>query len=324
MSLINQLLKDLASRQHSCSGHAMQMDQHGRAVLSRLAHLRFPQFIQKKMVMIFIALLFFFLIVIWHFKHMPILKMVPPLHYAYSQSEIKTSIQLPLLSRMYEARVFQDNSIIKVLIPFDRLPLYRLDAYPDQQRLSIYFDRTHIPDTFKPIIDYPGELRGVNYVQMGQDARIDLDMTAKLQLKNIIQKDNMLEFQLLQTQGPSNNGSQEKMTVKQYTQESLLQRRYEEAIQKIQIGDLQLAERELFSIVETSPQFLAARVALIALALERHEEPAAQRLIGRGLELSPHAPDLLSLQAEIFIQHQKIDEALKILTSETPSLINAT
>lgn len=324
MSLINQMLKDLASREKGVESSHTSAHLHGQAVLSRLTKLSFSkESLNKK---VFLASLFFCFSagVLAYYKHVPLLRMMPPLTSQapiHQNAEI-TNSNIPALANMSEGTIIELDKEIDIRIPFDKLPLYRIDAYPDLQRISIYFDRTRIPNNFQPRIHPEGGLTGMNYLQMGQDARLDLDIGTELQLKQVTQVGQMVEIQFSKIKNQDAKEAditeQTKQPVKQMTKLGAVQIKYDEAVEKIQGGDQIGAQQTLFSIVESMPDYLPARVALIALTLSMDQEPSATRLLERGLEIAPHHPDLISLKAGIFLRHQKTDAAIQLLTQESP------
>lgn len=324
MSLINQMLKDLSNRERGVDLSSVSDNTHGQAVLYRLTQLSFPNQ-SMKIKSIFLLLGFSVSIAMFsYYRHVPLLKMMPPLQASIQakQNVHDAGMIVPVLSMMQEAVVSEMGDQVDIRIPFDKVPLYRLDAYPELKRISIYFDHTRIPDNFQPRIHPEGGLTGMNYLQMGEDARIDLDISDELQLKNIIQLGQVIEIQFHKQNSlnmTANSLNQSKQAFKQLTPIGLLQAKYDEAIDKAQAGDQISAQQDLFSIVESSPGYLPARVALIALTLSLNQESVAKRFIARGLEISPHAADLLSLKANILLRHQQTDEAIRLLTQESPS-----
>lgn len=95
---------------------------------------------------------------------------------------------------------------------------------------------------------------------------------------------------------------------------------YQQAMQMINNNQIAQAVQLLTSILNGSPYYTDARLALIKLLLMQHQQSNAQELINGGLTLDPNNSDLIELQARLYIAQGNLEQALSILQSQSPDL----
>jgi MSHA biogenesis protein MshN len=109
--------------------------------------------------------------------------------------------------------------------------------------------------------------------------------------------------------------------VKPLTAEEQLQVDYETALNELKQNKVQAAIDRLHVILEKNPDFLLARSDLMTIYLERREYQNVQILLNTGLRINPYYPPFVMMQARLFMLEGDNEQALLIIKSVRPDLV---
>ena len=98
---------------------------------------------------------------------------------------------------------------------------------------------------------------------------------------------------------------------------------YENAIKLAEAGNRTGAMTIFNKLLRFYPDYNDARVALAAIVLENGNPQQARKIIDDGLAMAPDYLPLIELKARLLTAEGKINEALLVLQSEQPSIVEA-
>ena len=101
---------------------------------------------------------------------------------------------------------------------------------------------------------------------------------------------------------------------------SVLLQEYQRALHAANEGDYQTAIKNLSAILTADPDYKDARVSLVALMMDQGSAVKATKIINDGLHLTSNYAPFIELKARLLTQNGKVDSALTLLQSISPSL----
>lgn len=106
-----------------------------------------------------------------------------------------------------------------------------------------------------------------------------------------------------------------------YQQNQRAKQAYQQAVQPLQKGEFNKAEKQLVHVVHHHPHFLKARVTLVKVLLKNNKLQQAYQYLQHALKERPDDVSLIMLKARYYYQQNKMNKALSVLESIDPPSI---
>lgn len=108
--------------------------------------------------------------------------------------------------------------------------------------------------------------------------------------------------------------------IKKPVDEFNIEQQYKDAYNFALIGQKDVAINMLTGLLESHPNYHAARELLVNLFLEQGSTELARKILQVGLAIDPGYSPFIEIQAQMFIKAGKLDQALELLQSAAPPI----
>lgn len=334
MSIINQMLKDLARRSKPCPDSSVLLS--GLAISENIQPLK-NKFQYRSIIMgiVMISILVFVINNSHFFKKNSNLFIEnfsesQPAEYKSSQaSEIDTSGLFLDPAKLLTMTAQVENEMTGVRFLLNKSPLYQVRSYQNDQ-LIIVLENTKM-DTSVPINVVNSAIKSMKVLQQGNgnvQINFKLKQGAQLNHLGINAVGQFYEFQIDFSYKKDmvdifdNPFSKEHkiLTIKKISHDGSINEEYMKAIELAKQGHESKAIVLLSNLLEKSPNFHSARKTLALFLLKQGNITKAKKIINVGLQQKPESPSYIQLEAQVLVAEKKIKEALNLLQSSTPPL----
>jgi tetratricopeptide (TPR) repeat protein len=335
MSLVNQMLKDLAKRQ--------KKPLKPEIVLSGLQpsfnlHKSDQKKVTWRLFLIFILLLSLLLTVLFPGKiinlfHRKVLPIPDSVLVSKEHASLNDEAIMPLPTphpAILTAITFQlqhDMTFLRFLLTEN--VLYRVSTDDYFRHLIIILDNAHL-SAESPILNYKNSAL-TNIKMMNQaDGSLKIILTlqpgAELKHVNLMQSNQMPELQLdlfyagINPDNHFKNKSENMASIKQLIVNTNDESLYQKALNTAAEGEIEEASSQLRSLIDRTPHYHKAREALIGLLLQEGGTAQANKILQAGLRLAPDHIPFIALQAKLLLDNGKYHEAYQLLKQNKPPI----
>lgn len=327
MSLINNMLKDLESREKTSHYHP--------AITTAYVQKRLPDnsqyFLASTLLTLFVALL----VILFGSKQKPVL-LSPILSHHQIQHPIALKptneneqwIKTVSISGL---SLQEKDNITELSFMTSHPALYRIISNDSANILTIIFDDAKL-EASVPDLSNTGISKIVSK-QIPNGIRFDISLANQASIKNIdISKDLKHPEIIIDVEHPQANTlpatatqashitTTSKDVFKLPAMQSIYNEQYQKALGYAERGDYSGAIKHLSGIIDAQPAYQDARVSLAALLIDQGQSTKAANVINEGLKLNPDAVPLVELKARLLTAKGDIKRAIQLLQTQSPSM----
>ncbi len=330
MSLINQMLKDLENRSKS-----------GNRQTVRVSGIRYSSYSHSGFKFYWIVLVFLLGLAIYAgwkkipFHHAP--KRILSMHLATLTEKIHSnpvSIPHSVPTVLTSITLQIQDKITSLRLSLTQDTLYRVDTDIKQNKIILFLDHAHAISGLPPINYSNSAIKNIEMMnEANGDLKIILTLNANSELNQLTMNEsgkypelNMdLTYQPeITTDKPIHENpviSQKTINFKKIYTNLTVQETYQQAINFIGVGKYPIAIDILKNIVDKNPTYAAARETLCELLLQQGDRKSANYFVMAGLKLQPDYLPFVEFRAHILADENKPKEALSLLESFSPSIV---
>ena len=321
MSLINNMLKDLEKR------NALQ-DKHKTLALSYAKINKFAFLKQKKIIfylMLFLIIPSTLFLLLTHHRATPILTSMLKNEYVNDNPAIQSTHQntsKPIIVTGISIQI-KDN-ITEVSFFLDQFSLYRLLTNDIENKISLIIDHAELQSELPPLRYMNSAIQNIKSYSSNGDTRFDLFLYpgATIKYVNLNNEDKNPELVVAIEYQKNEKETKYNQPIKAQAMQSMLSQQYQSALNAIKNGQYQEAITQLSFLLKIDQKYQDARVSLAALLIDQGYMTQAKRIVNAGLDINPDAIPLVELKARLLTHEGKIKEALQLLQSSSPSIID--
>jgi len=333
MSLVNQMLKDLAKR--SPVSHSAQNTVPNLQISYPQAQRRIEK---SKWILLFliVSISMVFLYKVLSHRSPKTLAINPPVkNILLVKPRIEKTSDTPAPAFVAASialtgvtiQIQQETTSLRFL--FNQAPLYRINSQPDKNILSLTLENAHLVAELPPI-DYANSAIETMTItpQLNKNLTIILTLKAGAELKYAtLNAPNKLPELQLDFSAMEKSSSQKAIVmekkeegIKKIVVDLTVNEQYQQALTWLDEGKLHDAMQLLNTLVVKFPTYTPARESLAALWLQQGHKLQAKLLIEAGLQEQPLHPAFIELKARILVQENQLSQALHLLETAAPSL----
>lgn len=320
MSVINQMLKDLATRTKKTN-----MDEKGLMSLYTFSESNRKIYLKQKIVMSVVILIIALIstIIFGYFY----LHTQSKAHAAkYSVQIDKSSIPPSAFLSAITLQVEKTKTSLHFLL--NKKPLYHLSKL-DNNQLMLVLEHTHgiiAQPQFNKLNSAIQSMFIANESNGNFKIILKLKNGAKLnalelnEIKKLPEMDVDFSYSSSPSLSSPANNHLQKNTLKKVVNDLTVEERYQKILQLLDQGDNDTAMMQLKKIILDNPKFYLAQESLISLLIEKGDIKEAAKYVEAGLKLAPHYIPFIQLNARILVANGKVKEALNLLQQYSPDI----
>lgn len=245
---------------------------------------------------------------------------------------IESSMQQPVVLTGITLQAQKERTILRLLLNKDSL--YRINSY-EKNRLVIVLENTRLVANLPQIDTMKSAVKMIRMInQIDGSLKILLVLNTGTELKHIgtNKTDKLPELQIdLAYKNAVDNGGnnlpqgeileeQQMSTIKKISYDTKIDDEYQQAINLATQGQNNEAIKRLTMFLKKHPASIPARKSLVELLLKQNDVSNAEGVIDVGLQQEPLYPSYVQLKAQILVDKGKLKQALSLLEKAQPPL----
>lgn len=322
MSLINNMLKDLEKRESSAPllpPMALHSRKANTLLNSKLAYL-------VSLAFAICAIMYACIHLLSHQTNEPVALPLDDDKQVATQNDLtKTESALP--ATINAATIEINGDATELTFSLDHPVLYSLNSTSNQNEIELTIDQAQLQSELPPVNYLNTAIEGITQTQKDGNTIITLNLAKGSQLKSVnLSSDKQDPMLVISIKNPlvateqNPTGTVDK-TVKKQVMKNLLVQQYQSALNLAESGEYKSAIDHLTSLVKIDPDYKDARTSLAALLIDQGSLSKAKHIINEGINTTPDYIPFIELKARVLAAEGKPKEALNILHTATPSLV---